>query len=100
MHPAEPIANTKDKVIFFLRVSARSHTIGIGSARISRSLTELHTALAISKRSVSKSASEMGLMSQTESWTIDAFSFSEYVPRDESENGFSFLFLMASHHWK
>jgi len=48
MHPAEPMAKTSDKVIFFLRVSARFHTIGIGSARISRSLTELHTALAIS----------------------------------------------------
>jgi hypothetical protein len=49
MHPAEPIAKTRDRVIFFLRVSARFQTIGIGSARINRSLTELHTALAISR---------------------------------------------------
>ena len=88
MHPAEPIANTRDKVIFFLRVSARSHTIGIGSARISRALTELHTALAISKR-VNKNASRIGLLLRTESWAIDAFPFSKYVPSHELESPFS-----------
>jgi len=80
MHPAEPMAKTSDKVIFFLRVSARFHTIGIGSARISRSLTELHTALAISRARVSKSALRIGLLLLTESWTIDAFPFSKDVP--------------------
>lgn len=48
MQPAEPMAKTRERVIFFRVVRARSQTMGMGRARIKRSLTELQTAFAMS----------------------------------------------------